>query len=59
MNYLNNIVGLTLTGSGELAVDISEGDGESVKLGVLGPLPSSTHGASNDGIFQYLQSNEV
>jgi hypothetical protein len=40
-----------LCGSGELALDTSESEGDSVILGVCGMLPNSTHGASNAGIL--------
>lgn len=41
----------TFGGSGELALDISDEDGDGTTLGVCGALPSSRRGASHRGIL--------
>lgn len=48
-------------GSGELALDISEAEGDDSIVVVRGALPSSTLGASKAGIFYYalMKSNNV
>ena len=49
--YLNNGVTRIFGGSGELALEISEGEGDGSIAVVRGALPNSTLGASNAGIF--------
>lgn len=51
--YRNKGVARIDCGSGELALDTSDGDGEATTLS-CGALPNSIHGASRDGILIFV-----